>query len=314
MRVSVVIPAYNAAKYLAATIDSVIAQTITDWELVIVNDGSQDNTVSLAEGYAEKDPRIRVISQENGGVAAARNTGLRQSKQDTEFICYLDNDDTWEPDALAVFIEALQANAEAVAVHALPRSIDSSGNLVQHDAMQDVCRNRYTVQGRRLVRLTPGSPTTFGAFAVDNYIMTPGISMIRREALAHAGEWDESLSGWDDWDMWLRLCRFGNMIYLDRVVLNYRLHENNLSKRVSYMKQRERAFYAKVFCWPDEIPARRDELIWGYKLRSRRVSGLRLQWARDCVKSGKIVPALKQVGHAVRLYIQYVIGPREHRR
>ena len=107
MRVSVIVPAYNAANYLAETIESVRAQTASDWELIVVNDGSSDNTAQIANEYGGRDRRMHLLSKENGGVASARNAGYQASDPEAEYICYLDADDVWEPDTLEQFTSAL---------------------------------------------------------------------------------------------------------------------------------------------------------------------------------------------------------------
>lgn len=91
--VSIVVPAYNAEKYIAETIDSVIAQTYTNWELIIVNDGSKDNTLQIIESYSKNDKRISFITKPNTGVSDTRNTGIEKAKG--EFIAFLDADDVW---------------------------------------------------------------------------------------------------------------------------------------------------------------------------------------------------------------------------
>ena len=106
--VSVIIPAYNAEKYLSETIQSVINQTYTDWELILVDDGSSDNTRKIAEKFTEKNNRIKYIYQTNSGVSTARNEGLKIIKG--EFICFLDADDLWLPNNLKSRIEFLSKN------------------------------------------------------------------------------------------------------------------------------------------------------------------------------------------------------------
>ena len=97
--VSVVMPAYNVAPYIGTSIASVCAQTFADWELLIVDDGSIDDTAAIAERFARADPRVRVLRQANGGISAARNAALRQAAG--EFIAILDSDDLWLPGFLA---------------------------------------------------------------------------------------------------------------------------------------------------------------------------------------------------------------------
>lgn len=115
-RISVIVPAYNAETLISACISSVLAQRFTDWELIVVNDGSKDNTAALCDAYAEKDTRVRVIHQENGGVSVARNRGL--SAASGELIAFLDADDTLVPEAFSVMTECMDktgANSAACA-------------------------------------------------------------------------------------------------------------------------------------------------------------------------------------------------------
>ncbi len=93
--VSIITPLYNAERFVSETIESVLAQTYPEWEMIIINDGSTDNSLAIAESYAKKDNRISVVSQKNAGSAAARNHGIRLAKG--RYIALLDADDLWEP-------------------------------------------------------------------------------------------------------------------------------------------------------------------------------------------------------------------------
>ena len=100
---TVIVPTYNQAHYLPLALNSLLTQTFPNWEAVVVNDGSTDNTAQVAEAYASRDRRIRVIHQQNGGVAAALNTGLRHARG--EWICWLSSDDLFEPEKLLIHAE-----------------------------------------------------------------------------------------------------------------------------------------------------------------------------------------------------------------
>jgi glycosyltransferase involved in cell wall biosynthesis len=102
--ISVIMPAYNVEKYIGATIESVLNQTYQNWELIIINDGSTDDTADVAKKMAEKEPRIKLYSQENGGVSRARNKGLTLAQGD--YIAFLDADDLWKPEFLEKLINA----------------------------------------------------------------------------------------------------------------------------------------------------------------------------------------------------------------
>lgn len=109
--ISIVIPVYNAEKYLRACLDSVLAQTYKNWEAICVNDGSSDNSAKILEEYAAKDARFHIINQQNSGVSTARNTGLRQTTG--KYLMYLDSDDIWHPQTLEILQNVMEkSNAD----------------------------------------------------------------------------------------------------------------------------------------------------------------------------------------------------------
>ena len=108
--VSIVMPAYNVAPYIREAICSALAQTYTDFELIVVDDGSKDDTAAIAKELAEQDARIRLVQQPNRGLAGARNTALRAARG--EFFALLDSDDWWEREFLAEQIAILEANPD----------------------------------------------------------------------------------------------------------------------------------------------------------------------------------------------------------
>src|SRR5262249_27634313 len=128
MTVSIIIPAYNASEFLAETVASVQRQTHTDWEMIIVNDGSTDGTSALAHKIADQEPRVRVVDQANAGLPGARNRGIAEIGSSSEFVFFLDSDDLIEPDALSQLVEALKNDSSAVAAHGTVQMLDSKGN------------------------------------------------------------------------------------------------------------------------------------------------------------------------------------------
>ena len=126
IQVAVIIPAYNASRYLAHTLQSVSNQTHKALEIVIIDDGSTDDTVSICRRFAAGDPRMRILSTENRGVAAARNTGIKASK--SAYIAFLDADDIWHPTYVERMLAALHPLPDVWgAVYALHRFIDTEG-------------------------------------------------------------------------------------------------------------------------------------------------------------------------------------------
>ena len=122
--VSIITPMYNAEKYVAQTIESVLAQTYSDWEMIIVNDGSKDNCAEIVKEYTQKDKRIKLINQPNAGSAAARNNALRNAAG--QYICFLDTDDLWDNNFLEKQLNFLKEK-NAVLVFSSYRRIDEKG-------------------------------------------------------------------------------------------------------------------------------------------------------------------------------------------
>ncbi len=129
-RTTVIIPAYNAEVFLERTVLSVIGQTDQDLEVAIVDDGSTDRTLAIAQTLANIDVRIRVLHQQNGGVSSARNMGLTIVGEDTEFIAFVDADDVWDPTFIEEQINAICNTPNCVASHCLARYIDVNDNAI----------------------------------------------------------------------------------------------------------------------------------------------------------------------------------------
>ena len=209
--VSIVVPTYNSARYLASTVDSVIAQTFEDWELVLIDDGSSDTTVQLSQQLADGNPKIRAAVGSHGGPAVARNEGLRCSNPRSEFVIFLDSDDRWEANALETLLQALADNPGCIAAHGLARATDLQGAQYEGDDLAHSMRRRRAVTANGFADVPVSEPTTFSTMLVRNWIVTPGTCLIRRSALNKVGPFDPETSPADDWDLNIRLARAGNL-------------------------------------------------------------------------------------------------------
>jgi len=206
--VSVIVPTYNHGRYILEALDSVFGQTFRDFEVIVVNDGSPDDTAEVLRPLAEAG-KIRYFEQPNGGQAAARNRGLREARG--EFIAYLDDDDLWPPDKLEWQVEALRAGGDLLVVY-----------------------GRVAFLGQEAAE-SPGAETTSTGMihedlCAGNRICSPGQTLIRTESLRAVDGFDAAIRGTDDWDLWLRLSEKGPFQYSSRLALVYRLHENNASR------------------------------------------------------------------------------------
>ena len=308
MKFSIVIPAYNAEKYLKETVQSVVSQTVADWELMIVNDGSKDATLEVATACAKLDPRIKVFDKPNGGVSSTRNFGYIESDPTSEFVIFLDADDTWTPDALSCLHDALEMKPDAVIAYGLPTGMDSKGDPMRHGELEEEFRGRFCVQDGKLIDIPLEAPTTFSCEVYRNWIQTPGCALIRRSAIERTGLFDINLSGVEDWDMWMRMSLLGDIILVNRVVLRYRIHELGLSKQRPKMIHNEMKLRRKMLEWTKETPELYRLATWSLRLRALATAKDRLTWAKTDLKSGRAVGFLKQLRLSLLDYLSFKTG------
>ena len=221
---SVVIPTYNGSPHLAETVASVRAQTYRSWELVVYDDGSSDDTVAVARTAAGDDPRILVVEGRNGGVAAARNAGFALTDPRSPYVGFLDHDDIWEPAMLETLVAELEAHPELAAAHAIATCIDEHGHRPADDDIDEYMRNRSGFRDGRLAPVGRDAPTTFADLAHQNWILTPGTLLMRREVATAIGGFDGDVTPADDWDIAVRVSRQGDIGFVDRPLLRWRRH------------------------------------------------------------------------------------------
>lgn len=199
MKVSIIIPAYNAAETIAATLESLLAQTEPGWEAIVVDDGSRDATAKLARTFVRRDARTRVITQRNGGEAAARNAGIAAAQH--EWLLFLDADDWIAPQYLERMTAELAAHPELDAVHCGWARVALDGTQVI-EPYQAPTGDMFSVWARR------------SAFPVHACI-------VRKALVDSVGRFDTSLKKSPDWDLWQRVARTGARFGAVRAVLAY---------------------------------------------------------------------------------------------
>jgi glycosyltransferase involved in cell wall biosynthesis len=308
MRISIVIPAYNAGMFLARTMESVRGQTIQDWELIIVDDGSTDETAAIAQAHMARDSRVRLVQQPNGGLSRARNRGFEEVSKESEYVIFLDADDLWEASTLEVLLGALQAQQDAVAAHGLSRLIDPEDQPCAPGELESWGRHRLGVADKQLIMWPLEAPTTLAVLAYRNYIATPGQVLLRRLALEAVGVFDPATSPCEDYDMYLRLSRHGPFVYVDRVILNKRVHEHNLMHQRELIWQQTQYVRCKLLASQDLSEDQRSIANIANGYWSRQVGLERLHAARYSLAQGE----LRQAGQLLKLvaksYIQRLRG------
>lgn len=217
--VTVIIPAYNCATYVAEAIDSVLAQDYETRELIVVNDGSTDDTLEVLRSYGNQ---IRVLDQKNGGPAAARNAGLSAARGD--YIAFLDGDDVWIQGKLAAQVRHLDANPDVGTVftnwHIWHRDADGSFRRPAEIESQQVSDEIDA----------DNSGWLYNRLLFDCWLLTSTV-MMRRSMVTSIGDFDLSLWNGEDYDYWIRASRLGKITKLASVGALYRILPQSVSRR-----------------------------------------------------------------------------------
>jgi glycosyl transferase family 2 len=218
--VSVIIPAYNTAAYIGNTVASVVAQTYSDYETIVVNDASPD-TGELEHALAPyRDRIIYIVLDQNRGLAAARNAGIRVAR--APYVAFLDSDDEWEPTYLAEQMAVMESEPSLAVLYPNARIVGDHPHAGR--TFMDVCPSH-------------GEPTFRSVLTQRCNVF--GSVLARREALVRVGLFDESLRSVEDFDLWLRLLASGaRMGYHRRVLVRYRKRRDSLSANPIGMAQR----------------------------------------------------------------------------
>jgi glycosyltransferase involved in cell wall biosynthesis len=259
--ISIIIPAYNAAQFIAQTLDAVLAQTFTAFEVIVVNDGSTDQTPAIVESYVQRDDRVQLVNQLNQGVSAARQQGQTQAKG--EFIAFLDADDLWLPQNLAVHLRHFAGN---------PRLGISFGQVefMQHDGS---LTGSYSKS--RLHQIEPAH------LFYENLLITPSNAVIRRSVFEQVGGFDCELSGTEDQEFFLRTRCFGWQVEgVEEVLVRYRLTSGGISSQFESMEADWLRLREKVKVYAPAMVEKDGPKSYAYFLRYIARRSLRLSASR----------------------------------
>lgn len=306
--ISVVIPAFDGEIHLAATLDSVIAQTEERWECVIVDDGSTDGTAEVARKYTKMDERIRLVTQRNAGPSAARNNGFRHCSPSSEYVTFMDSDDVWTPDALKSLRNAIETSPDSVVgAHGLGSFTDGDGRPILPGAHEAFGRRRLGLRAGSLRVLGMDEPTDFSVLINGNVLFPPGLVLARREAYERAGPFDESFRAAEDWDMLIRLSRLGDLRFLDEVLLFYRRHAGNSGAGPDVAHQawlvRCKAFYST-----ENSPEQRELAVRGWRAYQRLMIAERMTAARGGLRDRSVATVVPNLARVAAHGLRWVLG------
>ncbi len=214
--ISVVIPAYNAEKFIVKTLDTVLAQTYRNYELIVVDDGSNDKTAEVVTEYLEKhDLRGQCICQQNKKIAAARNTGIRAASG--SWIALLDHDDLWFPQKLDEVIKELYLRPD----------------------VDLICHNEIVTQDGKIQRTSkngPSSENMYESLLFRGNCLSPSATIFKKEVALNCGGFSENLdyNTVEDYDFWMRTSRIAKFHFFDKVLGEYVLVETAASRNIVY--------------------------------------------------------------------------------
>lgn len=222
--VSIIIPNYNHAQYVGDAIDSVLNQTYTDYEVIVVDDGSRDNSREVIDAFGNK---VRAIYQQNQGLSAARNTGINAARG--RYIGVLDADDMYEPDFLETLVSALESRPDADGIYCGYRFVDHLNNPLPQVEAREV------------------APEKLYQALVDGNFLVPESMFVRKYCYDKVGPFDTSLRALEDFDMWLRITSQFKIIYTTKVLTRHRILPGSMSTDPTRQHQNRMSVVKKHF-------------------------------------------------------------------
>lgn len=279
-KVSVVIPAYNAVRFVNATIDSVLLQTFQDFEILAVDDGSTDNTKEILEAYGDK---IRYLPKKNGGVSSARNYGIENAKG--KYIAFLDADDVWMPEKLEKQVALMEANEDIGLCYAATQKVDEELNYLSSipaNAYED-----YTESLLLNLNIVAGSCSS---------------AMARRDIISQTDGFDSKFTTYADWEFWLRLSLLTKFAPVNEELVKYRVVKGSMSSNPAITKKDALGVLDKFFSLPN--------LSEKYKsLKNKVFSNHLMIVAGEFLHNKNFKESLICIWQGIKLYPQNITRP-----
>jgi glycosyltransferase involved in cell wall biosynthesis len=313
--VSIVLPTYNRAQLLPRAIASIEAQTFTDWELILVDDGSTDDTKAVATGFAARlGGRMRYISRPNGGCGAARNTGIDAARG--EFVAFLDSDDEFLPTKLARQLELFALRPELGLVYSDYSFIDVAG--VRHasvfDEMSPIAREVPAREVADGLHVCTGS--LFDSL-IRSYFVATIVGMVRREVLGDRIRWEAVGAYAEEWLFFLRVARACRAGFVDEPLCLHHHVVGSLTRtdRLGNTRRSMKLLRCMATAFPDLSPAQRGILADHMATASRQIgydayrAGRFGEAARWFVESFYHRPSRGTIGEGIQALGRCLIAP-----
>jgi glycosyltransferase involved in cell wall biosynthesis len=267
--VSVIIPNYNYGQYLKCSIESVLNQTYKNIELIVVDDGSTDNSVEIALSYGEK---LVLICQENSGVSAARNKGLANTSG--TYVCFLDSDDSWEPEKVESQI-----------------ALFNQPNIGLVYSSINICDTELKFQSALFAQFRGNCQKYFYKFPIRSIVLLGCSSaMIKKNVICQVGIFDIELNTSADWDYFRRISEVTNVDFVERPLVNYRRHNGSMSSGSLMVYYDDNELAVKKFL--KKVP--------NSKLNRRKILRSRVCWMKFQLGAIKALLREKEIGPAIQ--------------
>ena len=309
-RVSIIIPCYNGEAYIGRTIDSVRAQAFTDWEHVVVDDGSTDNSAAVIETYVACDPRLRLIRQPNGGVAKARNNSFAACSAESDYLLFLDADDCLEPEMLAVMVSYLDAHPDVGLAYCRCLFIDSDDSVT---GKKEVIRYAPDSSGVFSVReIPPDCPETPFVSVFVYAVIVPSVAVLRRSVYELTPGWDETLGQpAEDTDLFLHMALRSRVHYVPQELVRKRQHGMQSTRDRKKIRAQGKKLYRK---WNSMSGLSEDHKALVEEARrfreGRILPSLNLKWGGDHLRAGNLVEGLKCYMRFVKQLLSHTVRVR----
>jgi|GEM_PF-3102184 glycosyltransferase involved in cell wall biosynthesis len=293
--ICVVVPCLNGEAWLDQTLGSIAGQTVRDIEVVVVDDGSTDASVAIARDWLARDARFRLVLGPPRGIARSRSLGASIASPSVRWLCFMDHDDLWQPDAVESLRQAVRPGQ--VGAHALAERIGPDGQVLPGASFAAWQRDREGVVGGRYVARSPSQPTRFADVLHLFKIYPAGVALWSRTDYGAIGGHDPRYHLVDDWDLALRMMRRGPLAFVDRVLVMYRRHAGSTSDsdgRQRVVVPETRRVWASTYYDRSLTPEQRSAVRSGWRLLMRTRAGEKRNRAASLCSQGRRVDAVRE--------------------
>jgi glycosyltransferase involved in cell wall biosynthesis len=299
-RVSVVTPVYNSEQFVGRTIASVRAQTLSDWEHILVDDGSTDGSAAVVERVAAEDPRVRLLRQSNAGASVARNLGFSQSR-DSEYLLFLDHDDLLEPGMLEELVGYLDQHPDVGAVYCALTTIDEDDRTTP-----DTWYMRWRAGPLGVSTIPRDDPETPFEAVIMWGGMLPSNTLIRRTAYVQTSGFAPGCFNADT-DLFMKLRLVARIHYLDKPLTRYRRHTSQMSVDADVTSSELDSWIREHWAPTDLGPEGRAQFRLGLNARHYGVPALQgYEAAVQRARRGNLIAAARFAAGALRRHAMYL--------